>query len=201
MTSDAAGDLAGLPAAGAGLRATGWWGMVVLIATEATLFAALLSSYFYLRSGTDAWPPPGIAKPELSLAGPGTVVLLSSSVTMVWAEVSIRRGRQGALRGGMAVTSVLGLIFLAIQGTEYARSEFTPRTNAYGSLFFVITGIHGLHVAIGLCMLGVVQLRAWLGHFDAERHLAVQNVSLYWHFVDAVWIFVFASLYISPRLL
>ncbi|MCC6383001.1 MAG: heme-copper oxidase subunit III [Dehalococcoidia bacterium] len=201
MTPEMTSDAAGLPTTGSGLRATGWWGMVVLIATEATLFAALLSSYFSLRSGADVWPPAGVPKPEFSLAGPGTAILLSSSATMVWAELSIRRGRQGRLRAGMAVTSVLGLVFLAIQSIEYATSEFTPRTNAYGSLFFIITGIHGLHVAVGLCMLAVVQLRAWLRHFDAERNLAVQNVSLYWHFVDAVWIFVFASLYISPRVI
>lgn len=201
MTARPAMDASSLPVESTGLRATGWWGMVVLIVTEATLFAALLSSYFYLRSGASQWPPAGIAKPEFLLAGPGTAILLSSSVTMIWAEMAIRRGNQRSLRLGMAISFVLGLIFLAIQGTEYARADFSPRTDAYGSLFFTITGIHGLHVAIGLCMLAIIQLRAWLGHFTAERHLAVQNVSLYWHFVDAVWIFVFASLYISPRVL
>lgn len=192
---------ASLPIDATGDHAPGWWGMIVLIATEATLFAAMLSSYFYVRSGTGEWPPAGIAEPEFRLAGPGTVILLLSSVSVMWGEAGIRRGKPRQLLAGLLIAVVLGLIFLGIQATEYSQAEFTPRTNVYGSLFFTITGIHGLHVALGVVMLALIALRTRLGHFSPTRHLAVQNVGLYWHFVDVVWLFVFASLYVSPHLL
>lgn len=199
MTAAAAGPLAPtLPVGGRDRRATGWWGMVLLIATEASLFAYLLFSYFYLASMSRGPWPPG-ADPELRLALPNTAILLASSVTMWWAESGIRAGAQGRLRGGLLVTFLLGAVFLAIQGVEYGNKHFTPRSGAYGSLFYTITGFHGAHVFVGLLMIAVVAVRAWLGHFTAERRLAVTNTAWYWHFVDAVWLAVFTSLYLSPR--
>ncbi|HSB53064.1 MAG TPA: cytochrome c oxidase subunit 3 [Gemmatimonadales bacterium] len=179
-------------------RAPGSWGMVFLIATEAALFAYLLFSYFYLGSlARGAWPPTG--EPELRLALPNTLILLLSSGTIWWAEAGIRRGRQGRLRLGLLLTFVLGAVFLSIQVAEYGHLDFSPRTDAYGSLFYTITGFHGAHVVVGLLMLLVVQLRAWLGHFGPGHHLAVTNTAWYWHFVDVVWLAVFTSLYLSPR--
>ena len=95
---------------------------------------------------------------------------------------------------------MLGVVFLAIQASEYASASFDWRTNAYGSLFVTITGFHGLHVLVGLLMSLVIQARAWLGQFDERRHLPVETVALYWHFVDLVWVFIFLSLYVSPYL-
>ena len=180
-------------------RAPAWWGVVFLIATEASLFAYLLFSYFYHGSiARGAWPPHG--PPELRLALPNTFVLLASSGTMWWAESGIRRGSQGRLRAGLLLTIVLGAVFLAVQMIEYHNSDFGPRTDAYGSLFYTVTGFHGAHVAVGLLMLLVVMVRAWLGHFAEGRHLAITNTAWYWHFVDVVWLAVFTSLYLSPRL-
>lgn len=188
-----------LPLGAEGKSAPGWWGMVLLIVTEASLFVYLLFSYFYLGSmARGPWPPPG--PPELRLALPNTAILLLSSGTMWWAESGIRRDAQGRLRLGLLLTLALGMVFLSIQMVEYRHSTFTPATDAYGSLFFTITGFHSAHVAVGLLMLAVVGVRASLGHFSARRHLAVTNVSWYWHFVDVVWLAVFTSLYLSPRL-
>ena len=190
-----------LPVDADGPGTTGAWGMMLLISTEAALFVYLLFSYFYLGSMArgGAWPPSG--PPDLRLALPNTLLLLASSGTMWWAESGIRRGRQGRLRGGLLVTLVLGVIFLGIQLAEYREKHFTPRTDAYGSLFFTITGFHGAHVAVGLLMILVVSVRAWRRHFTQRHHLAVTNVSWYWHFVDVVWLVVFTSLYLSPRFL
>jgi len=179
-------------------RSTGFWGMMLLIATEASLFAYLLFSYFYLGSlASGPWPPEG--PPSLRLVLPNTLVLLISSGTMYWAERSIRRGQAGRLRLGLLLTLVLGVIFLFVQGLEYSKKGITPLSHAYGSLFFTITGFHGAHVAVGLIMIAVITARAFLGHFDRRRHEAVTNVSWYWHFVDVVWLTVFASLYLSPQ--
>lgn len=187
-----------LPVGGEGKQAVGAWGMMLAIATEAALFAYLLFSYFYLASmARGPWPPSGL--PELRLAMPNTVILLLSSVAMWWGESGIRCGSQGRLRLGLLVTFILGAIFLAIQGAEYGNKHFTLHTNAYSSLFLTITGFHSAHVFVGLLMNAVVQARAWLGHFTAERHLAVTNVAWYWHFVDIVWLTVFTVLYLSPH--
>jgi heme/copper-type cytochrome/quinol oxidase subunit 3 len=119
---------------------------------------------------------------------------------MWWAESGIRAGRSGRLRIGPVITIVFGAIFAAIQAVEWSKKLFGPATDAYGSLFFTITGFHGAHVIVGLIMLTFILLRASLGHFTAERHLAVSTVAIYWHFVDVVWLFVFASLFLMPRL-
>jgi heme/copper-type cytochrome/quinol oxidase subunit 3 len=188
-----------LPLNGTGTHVPGAYGIMLLILTEASLFGYLLFSYFYLASmARGPWPPAGL--PELRLALPNTGILLLSSGTMWWAESGIRLGRAGRLLGGLILTLALGTVFLGIQAVEYQHQSFGPSTNAYCSLFFTITGFHGAHVAVGLLIIAVVALRAGLGHFSASRYLAVTNVSWYWHFVDAVWLAVFTSLYLSPRL-
>jgi heme/copper-type cytochrome/quinol oxidase subunit 3 len=180
-------------------RRPGTWGMGLLIATEASLFGYLLFSYFYVGAlARGSWPPSG--PPELRLALPNTFVLLLSSATMYWAESGIRHGRAGRLRLGLLATFALGAAFLTVQVMEYRNNPVRPTTSAYGSLFFTVTGFHGAHVAIGLLMIAAVALRAFLGHFRTGRHEAVTNVSWYWHFVDVVWLVVFTSLYLAPRL-
>ena len=197
MAAPALNELLPIPEAEA--RSPGRLGMALVVATEATFFAFLLFSYFYLASmARGAWPPSGA--PDLKLALPNTIILIVSSGTIWWAESGIKKGKQGQLRLGLAVTLVLGIIFLVLQALEYSHKTFTPATDAYGSLFFTITGFHGAHVLAGLLMNVVIQIWAWLGQFTARRHLAVSNVVMYWHFVDVVWIVVFVSLYLTPRL-
>ena len=178
---------------------TGWWGVVILLMTEGGLFASLLLAYFYSRSTASVWPPPGIAPPELMRPLIMTALLLSSSVTMIWAELSIRRGNQAGLRAGLAVSWLLAAGFLLLQAYEYSHETFGLSDGVYGSAFFTITGIHGLHVAGALLLMAVIQVRAWLGHFDRDHLLAVSAGALYWHFVDVVWIFILASLYLTPH--
>ena len=187
-----------------GPRAFGWWGMVGLIATEAMLFSALVASYFYLRfTSGPTWPPDGIAKPTLELPLVMTVILWSSSMPVHLAESAVRRGDIRRLRLMLALGFVLGATFLALQlAVEWPEKlqEFTPQTNAYGSLFFGLTGLHGSHVLAGLLFSGWVQVRAWRGAFDKNRHLTVQNFTMYWHFVDAVWAAVLGTIYLTPHL-
>lgn len=182
---------------------TGTMGMLLFILTEATLFATFLVSYFFLRfQSTPRWPPDGIETPTLVLPSIMTVILLSSSVPMHIADAGIRRGSRLRLRLGLLASFVLGAIFLGLQAVEYVEKlrEFTPQTNAYGSLFFMITGFHGAHVAGGLLLNLWVQIQAGRGFYGPARHLTVRNVALYWHFVDAVWIAIFSSLYLAAAL-
>lgn len=192
-----------LPRRVAGSRSFGWWGMVCLISTESMLFAALIASYFYVRFKTGpVWPPDGIAAPKLELPLIMTAILLSSSIPVHIAERGIQRGNQGRLRVGLAIGFLLGASFSGLQAFEYAETlkEFTPTTNAYGSLFYTVTGFHGSHVLVGLMFNAWTQIRAWGGAFDQHRHVTVQNFAMYWHFVDVVWIFVLSSIYLSPTL-
>jgi len=174
-----------------------WWGMVLFIATEATLFVYLIASYFYVGGSATSWPP---IIPEIRVTAINTILLLLSSGSAIIADRSVRRGRIGALQAWLVVTIVLGAVFLAIQMHEYTTLEFHAQTDAYGSFFYLITGLHGAHVAAGIMMLVYVLVRAFAGHFDAVRNDAVRNAILYWHFVDVVWLVVFTSLYLLPRL-
>lgn len=183
-----------------GHRPVAWWGTWLFIATEAMLFAGLISSYFYLRFGADQWPLGGIEPPELRLAGIGTVLLLSSSATAHWAERGVTAGKVRQLQVGLALTIALGAAFLGIQAYEYINSTFTPQTNAYGSIFFGVTGFHGLHLLAGVGMLLAVAMAAFDDEYDEHHHLPVRLTIIYWHFVDVVWIVVFSSLYLSEHL-
>jgi heme/copper-type cytochrome/quinol oxidase subunit 3 len=178
----------------------GWWGMVWLCATEGMLFACLIASYFFLRGSAVSFYAEGGHYPSLRLPLPMTAILLASSATMWWGERGIKRGEQGRLRIGLAVTFVLGVLFLLLQAREYHNNLLGPTVSAYHSIFYTTTGLHGAHVALGLLMNAYVQLRAWRGHFTMERHLAVQNAGLYWHFVDGVWVVILTAFYLSPRL-
>jgi heme/copper-type cytochrome/quinol oxidase subunit 3 len=193
-----------LPRHVSGSSSPGWWGMVMLIATEAMLFGTLIASYFFVRfKSGPVWPPDGLEVPTLGLPLLMSVILWSSSIPVHIADRAIRKNRQGLTRLGLAAGFVLGAVFLAMQvAIEYPEklAEFSPTTNAYGSLFFTLTGFHGTHVLIGLMISLWTQVRAWGGAFDATRHVTIQNFAMYWHFVDAVWLFVLLTIYMSPNL-
>jgi heme/copper-type cytochrome/quinol oxidase subunit 3 len=184
-------------------RTPGWWGMVLFVTTEATLFATLLGSYFYVRfQYGPQWPPPGIEKPELVKPLVMTALLLPSSLPVMWAERGIRKGQRWRLELGLLATLLMGSAFLALQATEYASklAEFTFTTNVYGSLFYVITGFHGTHVAIGLLMIAWLLAAALRGSFGYRRHERVRITATYWHFVDLVWAAILFTVYLSTRL-
>ena len=192
-----------LPNVASGARSLSWWGMALLIATEATLFALLIASYWYLRfrSGP-VWPPHGIEKPKLGLPLIMSAILWSSSIPAHVADRGIQKGKQMRLRIGLLLSSLLGLTFLLLQiFAEYPHSLkiSPPSSGSYGTLFFSLTGLHGTHVAVGLLISVWVQVRAWQGAFDEHRHVTVQNFVMYWHFVDTVWVFVLATIYLSPH--
>ena len=193
-----------LPRHAAGNASFSWWGMVMLIVTEAMLFVSLFGAYFYLRfTSGPVWPPGGIAKPSLLLPLVMSVILWSSSVPVHLAAKAAEKGDRSRLRLGLLIGFLLGAVFLTIQlVVEWpeAAHEFLPADNSYGALFFTLTGLHGAHVAVGLMMNAFVQVQAWRGHYGPRDHVTVQNFALYWHFVDAMWVLILATLYLSPHL-
>jgi heme/copper-type cytochrome/quinol oxidase subunit 3 len=171
--------------------------MWLLIATEATLFATLLASYFYLRVNTTHFRPVGVEPPELGLALPNTILLVASSAVLFFAERSANRDAWGRARWVTALTALMGAAFVVVQGVEYARKTYGPGDHAYGTATYTITGLHTAHVVVGVLMLLFVIWRA--GRSGPTRRSVLRNTALYWHFVDVVWVAVFTSLYLSER--
>jgi len=172
--------------------------MLCVIATEAILFAYLIFSYAYLGTQARQWPSGGV--PSLRLALPATVLLVASSVVREWSTRAARREKMGRARLAVAMALLMGLGFAALELEEWKNTPFTLSTDSYSAIYFLLTGTHLFHVGAGL--LGMALLLAWSlsgrlaqGH-DQHRTL----VTVYWHFVDIVWLFVFATIYLSPRL-
>ena len=202
MTATRVDDEHLLPPATMPGREVAVWGMAMFCATEAALFAYLLSSYFYLGVSNPQWPPAGMEDPKLTIPLFMTAALLFSSVAVYWGERGIKQGDQGRLRIGIAIAVLLGLVFLALQWVEYREKlrHAGPQAHAYTASFFTITGFHGAHVAFGVLLLGYTLVRAARRQFTEHNYAGVTVTSLYWHTVDAIWLAILASLYLSPRL-
>jgi heme/copper-type cytochrome/quinol oxidase subunit 3 len=178
---------------------TGWWGMASLIATEATIFLVLLSAWFFVMAQSHQWPPAGIEEPKLKVATIFSVVLWASSLPLLWGEARLRKGDVRAFRRALAITFVMGAAFVVHSLKEFDELTFGWRDNAYGSLHYTIVGLHLAHVCLGLAMDVVVSIKALQGRFDRGRHVTGEVFCLYWHFVDAVWLLVFPSLFLAPH--
>ncbi len=176
-------------------------GMLLFITSEVMFFSGLFAAYFATRAANSPWPPAVFAH-VLDPLGPiifATILLIASSFTCQFAVWSIRRGdRTGYIRN-IAITFVLGIIFLIMQVFDYGllfSEGMTLGSGAFGTTYFTLTGFHGAHVFGGVLMLGVILYRGMAGQFSAKHHDAVEAVSLYWHFVDVVWILLFTILYL-----
>ncbi len=171
-------------------------GMLLFIISEVMIFGAFFTAYFFLRVvDHNPWPAAGTHLPE-AVAGINTAILLSSSLTIHWALVSIKNGNRWGLRAGMLTTFLLGLTFLTVQINEYVHIGFAPHDAAQGSIFYALTGLHGAHVFIGLVMLLVVTIRAFRGHYSPENHQGMEVPGIYWHFVDIMWVVVYTTVYV-----
>ncbi|CAN5141544.1 heme-copper oxidase subunit III [soil metagenome] len=171
-------------------------GMLLFIISEVMLFGAFFTAYFFVRVVGDAsWPAEGDHLP-VAIAGVNTAILISSSFTMHWALEGARNENRAALRVGLLTTALLGLTFLIIQINEYVHIGFAPADHAQGTIFYGLTGLHGAHVFVGLTLLTFATIRAFRGHFTAKEHRGVEVPGIYWHFVDVMWIVVYATIYI-----
>ncbi len=174
-------------------------GIYLFIVSEVMLFGAFFAAYFFLRVVVNppTWPPEPFELP-VAVAFVNTCILVSSSFTIHYALESIRRGNRTGLKLGLVLTWMLGATFLFIQINEYAHIGFSARDLGFGSIFYCLTGLHGAHVFIGLCLLSFATIRAFRGHFGPEEkdHLGVEVPGIYWHFVDVMWIIVFTAVYV-----
>ena len=186
------------------------YGMILFIASEVMFFVAWFWAYFdpalFPDSSVQAtrteflggtWPPEGIQTFDpWHLPLLNTLILLTSGTTVTWAHHALIHGDREGLKWGLIATVVLGLIFSVIQAYEYSVAYFSFSGHIYGATFFMATGFHGAHVIIGTIFLTVCLGRALAGHFTPQKHFGFEAAAWYWHFVDVVWLFLFAAIYV-----
>ena len=177
-------------------------GMWVFLSSEVVLFGSFLGGYIFIRAATSAWPVAGSVH-EIPLGTFNTLVLVTSGLTMFLAIQAIRQGDQRKLLGWLAVTFVLGSIFMGVKVAEWTNlgsSGFVlgsdPVTSLAASAYYVIVGLHGAHVTAGLIMILYLMKKTASGHYTKDSHEAIENFGLYWAFVDIVWCFVFPLFYL-----
>ncbi len=192
-------DVATLPIYVTGTRAPLWWGMLLLVTIETTVFATFATTYFYLRFLAADWPLGEATPPDLLLPSINTAVLVASGLIMHWGDRGMRSGDVRRLKIGLGAAIALGVLFLVLKVVEYSDVSYRWDTNAYGSIVWTIVIFHSAHVASVLLKGSVVLLLAFRGHFTQQRHLGVQINGMYWYFVCGIWIPMYIILYWVPR--
>ncbi len=192
-------------------KEAGTLGMWLFLGTEVLFFGGLFMGYTVYRLKF----PEGFAAAseamDITLGSINTAVLLMSSLTMAIAVRSAQLGRRKSTFGFLLVTMVLGTVFLGIKGIEYYHkfveglfpgpgfrfaAPFTRQAEVFFSLYFMMTGLHALHMIIGIGILTFMAVRTWHGRFSAQYYSPIEISGLYWHFVDIIWIFLFPLLYL-----
>ncbi|MEM8797251.1 MAG: cytochrome c oxidase subunit 3 [Pseudomonadota bacterium] len=186
------------------------YGMMLFIASEVMFFVAWFWAFFDASLFADeaqqfsrveftggVWPPEDhtVLDPwHLPLFN--TVILLLSGTTVTWAHHALLHDDRESLKFGLICTVILGVIFTAVQAYEYAIAPFSFSDSIYGATFYMATGFHGFHVLVGTIFLIVCLARAYQGHFTPQKHFGFEAAAWYWHFVDVVWLFLFAAVYV-----
>jgi cytochrome c oxidase subunit 3 len=186
------------------------YGMIMFIASEVMFFVAWFWAFFdaSLFPGEveqvaraqftgGVWPPKGIEVFDpFHLPLYNTIILLLSGTTVTWAHHALLHNDRRGLVAGLAVTVALGVLFSFVQAYEYIHAPFGFKDSIYGATFFMATGFHGFHVFVGTIFLLVCLIRAMRGDFTPKQHFGFEAAAWYWHFVDVVWLFLFACVYV-----
>ena len=183
------------------------YGFIMFIMSEVMFFAAWFWSFFkhaMYPMGPQSpaidgvWPPVGIETFDpWHLPLINTLILLCSGAACTWAHHAlVHENNREDVKSGLILSVVLGVIFTFFQGYEYSHAAFGLAGNIYGANFFMATGFHGFHVVVGTIFLFICYLRVRRGHFTVERHVGFEAAAWYWHFVDVVWLFLFAAVYV-----
>jgi cytochrome c oxidase subunit 3 len=170
-------------------------GTVVWLASELMFFGGLFAAYFTLRAETAVWPPSDVTL-ETTFTAIFTAVLIASSGTIHMAGKALERGDRAGVQRWIVVTFVLGGLFLANQIREFLVNDFSISSHAYGSIYYLMTGFHGLHVAAGLVLMLIALAMVVNAGTLARRTPAVESVTYYWHFVDVVWVGLFTTIFL-----
>ena len=182
------------------LPSRGKVGMICLIIAESAIFTIFIVAYIYYIGKSLSGPTP---REVLKIPVVGTICLLSSSLTMHWAIAALRKSKTGLFSLFWFVTLALGAIFIVGTAIEWRhmiyQDNFTIQTNLFGTTYYSLVGLHASHVIVGLIGLSIVMILALLGKVKSEHTERCEVFSLYWHFVDAIWVVVFTTVYIIGR--
>ncbi|OKH49715.1 heme-copper oxidase subunit III [Calothrix sp. HK-06] len=173
------------------------FGFTVFLLSESIIFLSFIFTYVALRLTTKNWLPPGVSAPELStFVVISTLVLLSSSFVIQPAENALNRRNLNKFRLLWLITICMGSYFVISQLIEWRNLKFGLTTGLVGSTFYVLTGFHGLHVFTGVILQIVMLMRSFIRGNYEDGHFGVSATTLFWHFVDVVWVFIFSLLYL-----
>ena len=178
------------------------FGFLVFLGSESMLFLGLLAALMVFRMSADRWPPPGLPRLPVAVTAGNTSLLFASCLPMRYARRAARRGDRRGLLGGLGAATLLGLSFLAVQGSEWVRlvaAGLRASSGPYGATFFTLIGCHGLHVFGAVVWLSMLLAGAWRGRFAAGNHLAIELGTIYWYYVSVVWAVIFPLVYVGLR--
>lgn len=179
-------------------RTVDWWGVVFTIVVLSAFFSAIMFAWFFLRFGAEHWPPVGTDQPDIVLPSIAAGLLLLSCLPLVVLQLRLRDGGRSRINLLLAISSLLGLAFLGVQVASFLELDFGAGDHAYGSAFYTVTVFVMLLVFAGLYVGAIVQARAWKGHFNGPRHVALTNLATYWYSVMVMWAIVYVSIYLLP---
>jgi cytochrome c oxidase subunit III len=187
-----------LPVTAFGSRDPLWWGVVLLICIESTVFALLWVTYFFVRGNETGWPPTGLSNHSLRIAFVNLALLLLSIPPMLWVNHGTRTGRLRTMRAGLWLGTLLGAAFLVLRGFEFASLGFRWDSHAYGSVFWVLLGLHTMHAVAGTAENLMLLALLYIGPIE-EKHLPDLRInSLYWFFMVGSWVVTFCILFLDP---
>ncbi len=170
-------------------------GFIIFLCSESVIFLAFFAAYALLKSTATSWLPPGVEGLEWRTPLQFTVVLVSSSGTIAVAEHFLGQKRLWVFRAFLLLTMAMGCVFLYGQASEWSGLSFGFTSGTFGGLFYLLTGFHGLHVATGILLMGLMLGRSFYPGNYANGEQGVIAVSLFWHFVDVIWVLLFLLLY------
>jgi heme/copper-type cytochrome/quinol oxidase subunit 3 len=184
-------------------RRPGWWGMWLALGADVSAFASMIAAYYYVRFVTSStWPPPGDPLPKLVKSSIMTGLLVASAVPLLVADLGLKAGARARFALGALGAAVLGGGFVAVEYLEYLDELKTsqPAKDAYGSLFYVLSGFHVLHIMLGVLALLMFAVAGLMGRMGRGHHVVIRLFSLYWYTSIVVWVVLYAVLYWSVRI-
>jgi len=194
-------DVSMLAPGGFGYRSLMWWGTMGLVLIEGTMFALLIGAYFYLRSRVTYWPPQNIAPPDLTWGTVNLIVLLASAVPN---ELAKKAGERIDLRGvrlWLLVCIAFGVVFNAVRAVEFMHLNVSFSNDAYGSVVWMLLGMHTVHIATDVVDTGVLTALMFIGPVEEKRFVDVQENAIYWYFVVLTWLPIYGVIYWAPRII
>ncbi|MDE2572697.1 MAG: heme-copper oxidase subunit III [bacterium] len=174
-------------------------GFLMFLFTDSIFFTAYIFAYLYLRSAAPVWPPVGIERPDVNLGAANAIALFGSGITAHYAMTRLKENRLSGYIWFTIATIILGILFLLGQVYEYHafyHEGVTWAGSTFGASFFTLTGLHGFHVFVGVWFLIATFAQTLAGKYSPSRHFGLTAATLYWHFVDVIWVVLFFLFYI-----